>query len=194
QLILTGSVNDVGAYVRENVDKSYRAGIELHGQAHLTRSFQWDGSVTWSRNRIPEYRHHMDDYDQGGQRVTVYEDTDIAFSPSWIGSTGLTLEQGSWWARWQLEAVSRQYLDNTSTHSRSIDPYTVQHLSGGWRVQPERWVRAVSVQLQLNNLLNRHYVTNGYTFGWIAGGGEEHFNYFYPQAGRHASLKVSVEF
>ncbi|MGM0506103.1 MAG: TonB-dependent receptor [Bacteroidota bacterium] len=194
QLILTGAVNDVGAYVRENVEKSYRAGIELHGQARLTRSLRWDGSVTWSRNRIPEYQRYLDNFDQGGQDATVYEDTRIAFSPDWIGSTGLTLEQGPWWTRWQLEAVSRQYLDNTNTLSRSIDPYMVQHVSGGWRLQPEGWVQAVDVQIQLNNILNRNYVTNGYTFGWIAGGGEDHFNYFYPQAGRHASLKVSIEF
>jgi hypothetical protein len=29
QLILTGKLNDVGAYIRENVDQSYRAGVEV---------------------------------------------------------------------------------------------------------------------------------------------------------------------
>ena len=31
QLVLTGKINDVGAYTRTNIPKSYRAGIELQG-------------------------------------------------------------------------------------------------------------------------------------------------------------------
>ena len=31
QLVLTGKINDVGAYTRTNIPKSYRMGIELQG-------------------------------------------------------------------------------------------------------------------------------------------------------------------
>ena len=31
QLVLTGKINDVGAYTRTNIPNSYRAGIELQG-------------------------------------------------------------------------------------------------------------------------------------------------------------------
>ena len=33
QLVLTGMINDVGAYTRTNVPESYRTGIELQGGA-----------------------------------------------------------------------------------------------------------------------------------------------------------------
>ena len=35
QLVLTGKINDVGAYTRTNIPKSYRAGIELQGGYHI---------------------------------------------------------------------------------------------------------------------------------------------------------------
>ena len=33
QLVLTGKINDVGAYTRTNIPKSYRAGVELRAAA-----------------------------------------------------------------------------------------------------------------------------------------------------------------
>jgi len=35
QLVQTGKLNDVGAYTRTNIPKSYRAGVELQGSARL---------------------------------------------------------------------------------------------------------------------------------------------------------------
>jgi iron complex outermembrane receptor protein len=35
QLVLTGKLNDVGAYTRTNIENSYRLGVELEGSAAL---------------------------------------------------------------------------------------------------------------------------------------------------------------
>src|SRR5690606_38013079 len=40
QLVLTGELNDVGSPVRTNVDKSYRAGIELSGGYRFSEIFK----------------------------------------------------------------------------------------------------------------------------------------------------------
>ncbi|MEX2586027.1 MAG: TonB-dependent receptor [Balneolaceae bacterium] len=192
QLILTGAVNDVGAYVRENVDRSYRAGIELHGGVQLTRAFSWSGNLTLSRNRIPEYVHYLDNFDEGGQTARVYDQSRIAFSPDLISSSSLQFNRGSWRAAWNAKYVSRQYLDNTSTTSRSIDPYLVNDFRAGYRIDNTLWASSIDLQFQVNNLLDTRYVSNGYTFGWIAGGDEQHFNYFYPQAGRNILFKLTI--
>lgn len=192
QLILTGAVNDVGAYVRENVPDSYRAGVELHGSARVSRDFTLGGSATFSRNRIPEYVHFLDNFDEGGQISRVYENTEIAFSPSFIGKLQLEYRRNGWSASWNAEYVSRQYLDNTATRSRSIDPWTVHHLRAGYSITRTPWVSAVDLMLQVNNLFDHRFVNNGYTFGWFAGGAEQHFNYYFPQAGRNVLMKVSV--
>ena len=36
QLVLTGQINDVGAYTRTNIPKSYRMGIELQGGVKIS--------------------------------------------------------------------------------------------------------------------------------------------------------------
>ena len=41
QLVLTGQINDVGDYTRTNVDKSYRAGIELEAGYRITKNLSF---------------------------------------------------------------------------------------------------------------------------------------------------------
>jgi iron complex outermembrane receptor protein len=194
QLILTGSVNDVGGYVRENVPDSYRAGIELQAGVRISPEFRWDGNLTLSQNKIDEYERFLDDFDQGGQQSEVYREVDIAFSPSVISGSILTYNRGLFEAEWNSRYVSRQYLDNTQNSDRSIDPYWVNDLRLNYSFNDIPFLSQLTASLQVNNLFDRNYVSNGYTFGWIAGGEEQYFNYYYPQAGRNVLFNLEVRF
>ena len=68
QLVLTGKINDVGAYTRTNIKNSYRAGIELQGGAIVNKWLQATANVSFSRNRLKNFREFIDDYDAGGQK------------------------------------------------------------------------------------------------------------------------------
>ena len=121
QLILTGAVNDVGGYIRENVPDSYRAGIELQFGTQFLTNLDWSTNATFSQNKIDEYQLFLDDYDSGGQQSETYTDVDIAFSPSMIASSILSYHPGNFTATWTLKYVSQQYLDNTQRKiNRSI--------------------------------------------------------------------------
>ena len=53
QLVLTGKINDVGAYTKNQYFKSsYRAGIELQGGAFVNKWLQATANVSFSRNRF----------------------------------------------------------------------------------------------------------------------------------------------
>lgn len=192
QLILTGAVNDVGGYVRENVPDSYRAGIELQAGVRISQQLRWDGNLTLSRNKIDEYERFLDDFDQGGQQSGIFRDVDIAFSPSVISGSMLTYNRGSFEAEWNSRYVSRQYLDNTGNRNRSIDPYWVNDLRLNYGFSGIPYLSSVTASVQVNNLFNSEYVSNGYTFGWIAGGEEQFFNYYYPQAGRNVLFNLQI--
>jgi len=194
QLINTGEVNDVGNIVRENVSDSYRAGVEFEAGVQLSDQLQWDGSLTLSQNKIDEYEYFLDDFDAGEQERFLLEDVTIAMSPGVIASSGLSYRARGFQAEWMSKYVSRQYLDNTETESRSIDPYWVNDLifSYGWSDIP--FVRSLSANLTIYNVLNETYEANGYTFGWISGGEQRHFNYYFPQAERHAMFNLKVGF
>ena len=49
QLVLTGMINDVGAYTRANVPNSYRAGIELQGGYIFSNWLNASGNLTFSQ-------------------------------------------------------------------------------------------------------------------------------------------------
>lgn len=193
QLILTGQINDVGAYVRENVPDSYRLGLELEGGVRLTDRFNWAANATLSRNKIESFTEYIDDYDNGGQIAREYSDTDIAFSPNLITTSILSYSDSGFTAEWTAKYVSRQYLDNTQNLNRSIDPYFVNDLRVSYRLSSLQFAKAITANLLINNILNEEYETNGYTFGFIAGG-EQRYNYYYPQAGRNFLFQLKWEF
>ncbi|HLG02915.1 MAG TPA: TonB-dependent receptor, partial [Bacteroidia bacterium] len=62
QLVLTGKINDVGAYTRENVAESYRRGIELSGGWNITKQLSFQANITLSQNRITGFTEYIDDY------------------------------------------------------------------------------------------------------------------------------------
>jgi iron complex outermembrane receptor protein len=194
QLILTGEINDVGAYIRQNVPDSYRAGIELQAGIQLLENLEWSGNATFSRNKIEEYTYYLDNYDTGSQQSTTYSDTDIAFSPGFVGNSTLRFNYEGFAASLNTKYVSKQYLDNTQTESRTLDPYLVNdlRLSYNWNTTP--LLNTLEATLKVNNIFDEMYESNGYTYGYIAGGERQFFNYYYPQAGRNIMLQLSFNF
>lgn len=193
QLVLTGQVNDVGAYIRDNVENSYRIGLELEGAVRLSNQLQWAANATISQNKIAEFTEFIDDYDNGGQVEQGFSNTDIAFSPNFIGSSVLSFSEAGFMGELSTKYVSTQYLDNTQNEARSIDPYLVNDLRLSYKLSGLGVMKAITGTLMVNNLLNAEYETNGYTYGYVFGG-EQRFNYYYPQAGRNFLLQVKWEF
>lgn len=194
QLINTGEINDVGNIVRENVPDSYRAGVELQLGAQILQSLAWNGSVTLSRNKIDKYVRFVDDFDVGGQQEEVFTDVDISFSPSVIGNSIFSYQKSGFSTELISQYVSRQYMDNTANSNRSLDPYLVNNLQLSYQLDSLNLVNNITFSVQVNNLFDMKYESNGYSFGWIAGGEEQFFNYYYPQAGRHIMTNLKVQF
>lgn len=198
QLVLTGKINDVGAYTRQNVPESYRRGIELTAAYNPIKALAFSGNMSLSQNKIVDFHEFIDDYDNGGQIENVYELTDIALSPAIIAYAQLTVKPFAE----RLENlyidiigkhVGRQYLDNTTNIARSLDPYTLADLRIGYSVELPR-VEELGLSLSLNNLFNRKYESNGYTFSYLYGGEMITENYYFPQAGFNFILGLDVKF
>ncbi len=90
QLVLTGKINDVGEYTRTNTPRSWRLGLELQGGIRLSDRFSLSGNLTLSENKISNYTSYVDDYDNGGQKSTTYNKTDMALSPNIIAAATIS--------------------------------------------------------------------------------------------------------
>ncbi len=192
QLVLVGNINDVGAYTRTNIPRSFRLGLELQGKWEIHRSVLLSGNLTLSRNRILDYTELIDDYDNGGTKSNNYRSADIAFSPAVTGGGTLEIipfKQAS--VSLIGKYVSRQYLDNTSQRSRSLNPYYVQDIRLSYQLT-NKVFKSTDIILQLNNVFNKKYEANGYTFSYIYGGQTVTENYYFPMAPFNWMLGINI--
>ncbi|UBM57452.1 TonB-dependent receptor [Marinilongibacter aquaticus] len=194
QLVLTGAINNVGESIRLNVPDSYRAGIELQLAQQLSEKFLFNGNVTLSRNKIKEFNEFVPSYDgETPDEYNRYTDTDISFSPSVIAGASLSYKPCKVMELAILpKYVGKQYLDNTSSEDRTIDPYFVSDFRINFELNPT-WAKALGVSLLVNNVFNAQYSSNGYTYSYLYGEKITE-NFLYPQAGTNFLAAIRLRF
>ncbi|MEY3712373.1 MAG: hypothetical protein RL104_1156, partial [Bacteroidota bacterium] len=139
QLVPTGALNDVGALIRTNVDRSHRRGIELAAVWTPTAPWQFGGNATLSRNRIATFEEVMYDYADGSEVRTTFTNTPIALSPEAMGNAWAAWSRKGWGLRATFHAVGRQFLDNTGALERSLDPYRTLDATLNWKRGLVEW-------------------------------------------------------
>ncbi|MCB0496347.1 MAG: TonB-dependent receptor, partial [Cyclobacteriaceae bacterium] len=197
QLVLTGQLNDVGSPLRTNVDKSYRAGIELEGRYDINPTISVSANATFSKNIIQSYNEVLYDYgvswDEYNEVATTFNNTSIAFSPSLVAGGSLIVHPvDGLEIAWVHKYVGKQYLDNTSNESRKLDAYYVSDARASYGFSALGMER-ISFNIAVYNLFNNLYESNGYTWGYIVGGTEYHENFYYPQAGAHFMAGLTIK-
>lgn len=212
QLVLTGKMSDTGAYLTKNVKDSYRMGVEFLLGVTPCDWFRWDGSVTLSRNKIRNYEDWVDDWDadwndetvvaNGGQVHVKYGDTDIAFSPSVTAVSNFQFNIKGFDALLQTNYVSKQYLDNTQNSAAMLKGYCVNNLHLSYKIPIKRVLKNLTVSVQINNLFNTKYVSNGGAYGYFSGVKDGQFTpenqqytpWYYAQAGINVHAGFVVDF
>jgi iron complex outermembrane receptor protein len=209
QLILTGKINDVGAYTRENVDYSERKGIELEAGVKINPKWSWSANVTFSENTIAHYTEYVDNWDTWGQESKSYSNTSIAFSPNMIWASQLDYQfKDNIEVQFISKYVDEQFIDNTSSDERKLDAYLVHHARLIWDIQSELF-KSARLSLQVNNLLDEKYVNNAWVYRFKSDGydprpddpyviansegGYDMAGYF-PQAKRNFLIGLSLGF
>jgi iron complex outermembrane receptor protein len=198
QLILTGQINDVGAYTRMNVPNSFRRGIELEVGASVLKNLSVTGNITLSQNEIKEFTEFVDAYDVDfnylPQTEIKHSNTSIAFSPevvssvtiSWLPVKNLSLDLIT-------KYVGDEFLDNTENNLRKLDAYLVNDLLVEYHFSLPH-VKEISLKLAVYNFLNELYESNGYTYGYFYDGQLIQENFYFPQAGTSWMGGVTIGF
>ncbi len=201
QLVLTGKINNVGSAIRTNVAKSFRAGIELSAALQVTDWFNWNLNFTYSQNKIKDFTEYVDNWnywDDPDNQPLQYEKklgtTDISFSPDIVGSSNLAFTFAKHLkANLVSNYVGRQYIDNTSSSQRSLDPYFINNVKLNYTWYPG-FVKSIDFLLSLNNIFNNRYETNAWVYRYVYGEEEYEMNGYFPQAGFNVLGGVVVKF
>ncbi|WP_417599970.1 TonB-dependent receptor [Owenweeksia hongkongensis] len=193
QLVLTGQLNDVGSPIRTNAPESYRAGIELVGSYIVNKYLQLGANFAFSQNKILNFTDYVVDYDNGGYQEENFKSTDISYSPNVIGGINITVKPiAGATIDWNTKYVGQQFMDNTSSESKSLDAFNVTDLRLGYNL-PVKWVDRLNVHLLIANLFDQEYEPNGYTYSYIYGEKITE-NFYFPMAGINFMAGVSVDF
>lgn len=216
-LLETGRLTDVGNTIKENVDRSWRRGVELAAGWQALPWLRADANLTLSTNMIRDYteyiRHidNLDDWNETGVTTAYnYKKTRMLMSPSVSGMARLAFTPFANVFTNSLKTttlaidgkyVGKQFLDNTMTESRSIPAYFVSNLSlthefslSGRNSGHD--AGRIGVGFYVNNLFNNMYYADGWCWKNIvdADGSIVDGIGIYPQAPANFMLKVSYMF
>ena len=110
----------------------------------------------------------------------------MAYSPSAILNGFIDFHYQGFAATWHTNFVSKQYVDNTESDERSLPCYSQSDLQLSFQsdVTKAAGIKNVKLGLDFNNIFNRHYAANGYTwYGWYNGGQRYAAMTYMPMAG-----------
>ena len=194
QLVLTGEINDVGGVIMLNVDKSYRAGLELQTGWKISRNLQWNANATFSKNKIKDFIEYVDDWDTGGQQVFELGTTDLAFSPNFIGNSQLLFTPAK---NFSISLISnyvgKQYIDNTSNNNRVLDAYFLNNLKVDYNIKTGFFDEIV-LHCMVNNLFNEKYESNAWVYSYYLGGERYKQDGYFTQAGTNFLVGIDFKF
>ena len=207
-LLETGKLSNVGYAIKDNVDRSWRRGIEFAAGWQPLRWFRTDGNITLSVNQIKDYKAYLDNINYirdendewqmnwiGGQKELNFGKTTMLMSPSVIGMLRLTFYP------WKATSVSldgkyvgKQYLDNTMTEASSVPAYFVSNLSLSREF--DLGSGKLGLSFYVNNLFDNLYYADGWAWNVYNAdtGAVESYPGIYPQAPLNFMMKVSMRF
>ena len=197
QLVPTGELSSTGYSIMTNVDKSYRIGAEIGAGIKPWKFLKWNVGATLSRNKIIDFVEYYTDYNTGDWSESYLSKklgkVNIAYSPNIISTSDINIIVSS-----PLELhfigkfVGRQYFDNTMSKDRMLEPYFVNNVSVSWN-PTVKFAREFSLQLAVNNIFNKKYISNAYGGSWYEDGRENTWAYYFPQAGTNFMIKVGIK-
>lgn len=195
QLVLTGALNDVGAPVRENSGKSYRAGIEIDARYRFHDKWLWQPNLAISQNKNIDYRAEFDG------EIQDFGNTNISFSPNFIAGNAITfLPVDDLSLTLLTKYVGKQYMGNTDSDASKLDAYTTTDFVASYRLPLKKWFKEARIDLMVNNIFDTEYISNGYYYTYdddwtnpeqistIEGAG------YYPQATMNFLLGLNLKF
>ena len=190
QLVLTGALDNVGEYLRENVDKSYRLGFELDAIVVFSDKFTLNSNFALSKNKVQDLIINRDGALQN------LGDTNIAFSPNVITTNAIEYAPNSKFRATLIgKYVGEQYLSNTDTEASKLDSYFVTDLNFSYTINFKSVFKSIVIRGMVNNLIDLEYVDRGYTYldTW-SGPTASEIQGYYPQATRNFILGMTMIF
>ena len=194
QLVLTGSIDDVGTPVRENSGESYRMGLEVETVFNLSDKISILANSAFSDNKNKNFVTSLN-----GELVNLGK-TNISFSPEIVSSINLLYSPKENMEFSILNKyVGEQYMSNTDSVFSKLDAYSVLDFNFNYNFKNTFFFSEIVLSAIVSNLFGTEFVSNGYYYTYddtwsdpnsvttIEGTG------YYPQATRNYLLGLKFK-
>lgn len=182
QLVLTGEIDNNGAFNKTNSGKSYRLGLEIDANIKVNNYLHIRPNITLSSNKNIAFKQGID------TTVTNLGSTDISFSPKITAANTITVKP---FHNFEVSLLSKfvgeQYLTNTEETDKKLESYFVNEFNLGYVLNPKSIFKTITFNALVNNVFNKEYISNGYFH-------PDWGTYFYPQATRNFLVGVTLKF
>lgn len=195
QLVLTGAIDDVGAPIRANSGKSYRAGIEIDAAVKISKHLSIQPNIALSSNKNQDFFFQRDGV------LTNLGSTNISFSPDIvIGNTIRYAPIDGFQVSFLSKYVGEQYMGNIDSKASLLEAFFINDLSISYELKELPIFKSIVFNGLVNNIFNKNYVSNGYFFTFdddysspgdittIEGAG------YYPQSGINFLVGATLKF
>jgi iron complex outermembrane receptor protein len=195
QLVLTGEINNVGGPIFTNVAESFRAGIELTAGWKISKKLKWEVNGTFSKNKIRDFTEYVDNWSLPYEQIPKHlGQTDLAFSPEVIANSSLSYEPaGNLFLTLATRYVGKQYIDNTSSNSRKLDPWFTNDIRVNYSFTTN-FIKEISFYLMVNNIFSEKYESNAWVYRYYYDGVESSLDGYFPQATVNFLAGVALKF
>ncbi len=194
QLVLTGSIDDVGSPIRQNSGESYRMGLEIETAFNLSDKISIKANSAFSDNKNKNFVTSLN-----GELVNLGK-TNISFSPEIVSSLNLSYPiKENMLVSILNKYVGEQYMSNTESVFSKLDAYSVLDFNFNYDFKNTFFFSEIVLSALVSNLFGTKYVSNGYYYtyddNWsdpnaiatIEGTG------YYPQATRNYLLGLKFK-
>jgi len=159
QLVLTGSIDDVGTPIRENSGESYRMGLEIETTLKFSDKVLLYANSTFSNNKNKSYITPIN-----GELINLGK-TNISFSPEIINSVNLEYSPKENISLSLLNKyVDDQFMSNTDSAISKLKSYSILDFNFNYEIKTSKLFSNVLLTAMVNNLLGKKYVSNGYYY------------------------------
>jgi len=195
QLALTGSLDDVGTPIRENIGKSSRFGIEIEVKANISENWFLQPNFAISKNTNKDFYFKRDGV------LSYLGNTKLSYSPELVlGNILVYKPSENFNISLLTKFVGEQYMSNIESKKSQLESYFVNDINISYQLKLKKAIKEINLNLLINNLFDQKYVSNGYYYTYdddwslpnqvktIEGVG------YYPQAGINFIVGLGLKF
>ena len=180
ELVSNGLLDQYGQPITGNAKRTRHVGLELEGNAIITKNFALYGNVSFSSNKLIEYASYIDTLGNAVPGGISLNGNRLSGFPELMGNIRATYTNGGLAVVLLGQYVGSQYTDNFNLASRMVDPYFIANTWISYRLDRFLSMSSVEFKLYVNNLLDRVYIAHGEGI------------YFFPAATRNFFLSCTV--